>query len=272
MLEPVLERRRVRAVDRLLRESLRDGRLPRDLPGHPLRLLEPRLLRDDARDEPGALRLVRVEEAAGEDHVHRLRLADRAREPLRPARARDDPEPRLRLAEPRRLGRDDQVAAHRELVPAAETKAGDGTDERRPEPADRIPALHPPRIEHVHCGRVRQLADVRAGRERPLVAGEDDAANRLVAVQLLEPCDELLHERLRERVQLLGPVQPDDRDRVVLLDDDECVLGAHLSFDTNFRTAAWGSSVAIESASQSRAWLIVSCHARSFQKFRCCFA
>ena len=47
------------------------------------------------------------------------------------------------------------------------------------------------------------LADVRAGRERPLRSGEDDAADRLVAVELLEPRDQLLHERLGKRVQLL---------------------------------------------------------------------
>ena len=49
------------------------------------------------------------------------------------------------------------------------------------------------------------------------------------------------------------------------------LVGQDRPLSTNRRTAAWGSSVAIESASQSRAWLIVSCQARSFQKFRCCF-
>ena len=49
-------------------------------------------------------------------------------------------------------------------------------------------------------------------------------------------------------------------------------LLGHLFLSTKRLIAAFGSSVAIESASQSRAWLIVSCQARSFQKFKCCFA
>ncbi len=78
---------------------------------------------------------------------------------------------------------------------------------------------------------------------------------------------ELVHQLVGERVQRLGPVEQDDRDRAVALDLDQ----AHF-FSRNFSIAAFGSSVAIESASQSRAWLIVSCHAKSRQKFRCCFA
>ena len=81
--------------------------------------------------------------------------------------------------------------------------------------------------------------------------------------------DELLHQLVRERVQCIRTVQQDDRDRAVPLDEHEL---AHLFLSTKRLIAAFGSSVAIESASQSRAWLIVSCHARSFQKFRCCFA
>ena len=54
--------------------------------------------------------------------------------------------------------------------------------------------------------------------------GKDDAADRLVAVELLEPRDQLLHQRLGERVQLLGPVERDDRDRVVALDENQRLL------------------------------------------------
>ena len=81
--------------------------------------------------------------------------------------------------------------------------------------------------------------------------------------------DELVHQLVRKCVQLLRPVQQDDRDRRLALDQDE-LLG-HF-FSRNPLIAAFGSSVAIDSASQSRAWLIVSCQARSRQKFRCCFA
>ena len=91
----------------------------------------------------------------------------------------------------------------------------------------------------------------------------------VVGVQLLQRPDELVHQLVRERVQLLRPVQQHDRDRRLALDQDERV--GHF-FSRNPLIAAFGSSVAIDSASQSRAWLIVSCQARSRQKFSCCFA
>ena len=56
------------------------------------------------------------------------------------------------------------------------------------------------------------------------------------------------------------------RDRRLTLDEDD----AHSLPSTNFRTASCGSSVAIERASQSRAWLTVWCQARSRQKLSCC--
>ncbi len=207
------------------------------------------------------------EPPAAQDHVHRQRLADGAGQPLRAAGAGNDPEPGLGLAELRRLGGDDQVARHRELAAAAEAVARDGRDERRPEPADRVPALDSPLVVELDRGDLRQLADVGAGGEGTLGAAEHDRAHRPVSVELLERRHELVHQLVRERVQRVGPVEQDDGDRAVALDLDE----AHLR--SRKRSIAFrGSSVAIESASQSRAWLIVSCHAKSFQKFRCCFA
>ena len=43
----------------------------------------------------------------------------------------------------------------------------------------------------------------------------------VVAVELLEPLDELLHQLVGERVQLLRPVELDDGDGLVALDQDE---------------------------------------------------
>src|SRR5205814_9533807 len=105
--------------------------------------------------------------------VHRERLPDRSRQPLRAARTRDDPEAGLRLAEARRLGGDDQVARQRELAAAAEAVARDRGDERRPEVPDRVPALDPARVVALDRARARELADVGAGRERALGAAED---------------------------------------------------------------------------------------------------
>ena len=238
-----------------------------DLARDALRLLEPGLLGDDPGDEPGLQRFAGREAAAAQDHVHRQRLADGAGQPLRAAGAGDDPEAGLGLAELGRLGGDDQVAAHGELAATAEAEAGDGGDERRPEAADRVPALDATLVVEVDRAGLGQLADVGAGGEGALAAAEHDRAHRLVAVELSERRDELVHQLVGERVQRLGPVEQDDRDCAVALDLDQ----AHF-FSRNFSIAAFGSSVAIDSASQSRAWLIVSCHARSRQKLRCCFA
>src|SRR5690606_26501743 len=93
------ERGLVGAVDRLLRhhgDRERHGcnRLG-DLHGFGLQVGE----RHNARDEPDALGFLRAHVAAGEDHVHGLRLADLAHEALRAAGTRHDAELDLGLAE-----------------------------------------------------------------------------------------------------------------------------------------------------------------------------
>src|SRR5262249_9027807 len=135
-------------LDGLLRQPHRDGTLRRDLARDPLRLLEPRLFRDDARDEAAGPSLVRGEEATGEGDVHRPRPPAGPRESLRAARARHDAEVDLRLPELRGLRGDDQVARHRELAAAAEAIAGDGRNERRAQHPDRVPLVDAPvRVE-----------------------------------------------------------------------------------------------------------------------------
>src|SRR5205085_11262369 len=84
-----------------------------------------------------------------------------------------------------------------------------------------LPALDAPRRVHVDRGRARHLADVRAGGERALRAADDDAADGVVAIELLERGDELVHELARERVQLLRPVQEADPDLLVPLDEED---------------------------------------------------
>src|SRR5262249_11457025 len=130
-----------RLVDRVLRQPDGDRALRRDRARHALRLVEPRLARDDARNEPGAQRLVRRQEPAGENHVRREGLADGAGQPLGAAGAGHDPEVDLGLAELRGLRRHDQVARHRELATAAEAVAGDRRDERSAQRPDRVPPV-----------------------------------------------------------------------------------------------------------------------------------
>ncbi|MBV8480608.1 MAG: enoyl-CoA hydratase/isomerase family protein [Actinobacteria bacterium] len=219
-LDPGLERRLEGGVDRLLRQAHGDRPLRRDLAGDPFGLLEPRFRGGDARHEPVRERLARRQHAPGEDHVHGERLADGAREPLRAAGAGEHTEVDLGLAELRRLGRDDQVAEHRQLAAASETEAGHRRDDRRAHLADRVPSLESRALVERHRRSRRELVDVRPRREGAVPAGEDDRADLLVAVELRERLDDCVHQLARERVQLLGPVHAHDADPAVALDED----------------------------------------------------
>jgi hypothetical protein len=80
--------------------------------------------------QPDAERLRGVDQLAGQDQPHRLARTDHAREPLRAAAARDDPEVDLRLPQARGVRGDAQVAGQRQLAPAAEREAVDHRDHR----------------------------------------------------------------------------------------------------------------------------------------------
>ena len=80
-----------------------------------------------------------VQEATGENDVHRLRLSDRARKELCSAGAWHDAEPVSGWPN-YGLGGDDEIAGHGELA-AAEAIAGNRRDERRPHRSDRVPEV-----------------------------------------------------------------------------------------------------------------------------------
>ena len=127
---PCGQRRVVGLVDRPLRRRHGERRHRRDLRGERERLLEGRLRGHDPRDQAEPLGLARVERASGQDQLHRPRLADRAGQPLRAARAGHHPDPDLGLAELRVLAGDDHVAGHRELAAAAEGEPAHRGDQR----------------------------------------------------------------------------------------------------------------------------------------------
>ena len=139
-------------------------------------------------DEAEPLGLLGVDAAAGEHQLHRALLADHAREPLGAAAAGNDPERDLGLAELGRLGGDDQVAEQRELAAAAEREARDRRDQRRPAVAAR-------RRQNAAAGwnsaswkvALGERADVGAGREHLVGAGDHDAADLGVGVERPRP-------------------------------------------------------------------------------------
>src|SRR5262249_35805758 len=93
---------------------------------------ELRLVRrvQDATHEPEALGRLVIEELAVRHQLDRLRLADRAREALRTARARQDAERDLgQAALARALAREAQVGRERDLEPAADTVTAERRDD-----------------------------------------------------------------------------------------------------------------------------------------------
>ncbi len=157
----------------------------------------------DLLDEPPGVGRLGVDELAGQVEEHRAARADEARQPLCAAAARDQPELDLGLAERRVVGADADVAAHRELEPAAEAEAADRGDERRPrrvhpvaellDPARRAALGVPPPTP---LAQRRELLDVRAGDERPLArAAQHDRADAVVGVERVDLRLELLEER-----------------------------------------------------------------------------
>jgi hypothetical protein len=104
---------------------------------------------------------------------------------LRAPGSREDAEVRLGLPELRALGGDDEVAGHGQLAAAAQAVARDCGDDRRPDLPDRIPLVDPSAEVELEVSRVGKLVDVGAGREGLVVPRKDDAADRVVVVQVL---------------------------------------------------------------------------------------
>ena len=86
--------------------------------------------RDDLGEEADRVRLLGVEDPAGEDDVERPALADDARQALRAAVDERDAPAALGEAEPRVRVADAQVAPQRELEAAGEAPAADRGDRR----------------------------------------------------------------------------------------------------------------------------------------------
>ena len=224
---PSDKRRLERAVDALLRDHQRDQRHAGDRFGGLHRLVHQARRRHHARDETRAFRLRGIHHAAGEIEIHRLRLADRARQALRAADARNDAELDLGLAELRVVRRDDHVAHHRELAAAAERKARDRRDHRLAHPRHAIPVAGEIALEGVHVGLALHLLDVGAGRERLLAAGQDHAGDLLVRLERVDRGGQFLVEPGVERIERLRPVEADDADPAFGFDDDGFV--AHVT-------------------------------------------
>src|SRR6266516_649986 len=182
-------------------------------------MLEDRVV--DAVDETEPERLLRVDRPAGQDQLLRHSQTTDAREPLRAAPARNDPEIDLGLAEPRRRSGVPKIAGERELAAAPEREAVDRGDRRLRHRLEQAPALvtESTPLLGLLDREAAHVLDVCSRDERLLArAGEDDDPRFGVARQFEQPAAQLLEGRPVERVHRLRPVDRDDRDPVLALD------------------------------------------------------
>jgi hypothetical protein len=118
------------------------------------------------------------------------------------------------------LGGDPQVAARRELEPAADTKAANRGDHRVPATGDRIQrgmgALGIAARPLDRAAVLSELRNVGADRERPLAgAGDDHAAQRPIGIKLGEHLAQPVPHGVIDGVQLVRPIERDPGDLAV---------------------------------------------------------
>ena len=179
---------------------------------------------------PDPVRLVGGDRVADQVHLERLGLAHQPRQPLRAAEAGDDPEVDLGLAEGGRLGRDAEVARHRQLAAAAERDRVDRRDR------DRATTAPSPRMKRVRRTRAARAPSARASifvnslMSAPAREGEDVRGGDHQRAQLARRprSQSSLSSRItcgRERVRG-RPVEPDDRDVAARLEQHRLPLVA----------------------------------------------
>jgi hypothetical protein len=178
--DPLRQSRLEGAIDRFLGHEDRRKRHGGDRRSRLQRLGKKIGGRNDPRHEAGAFRLLGPHHPAGEHQIHRLGLADRARQPLGAARAGNDAKLDLRLTESRGVRRQDEIAHHCELTAAAERKACDGGDDRLSRTRHRVPAADKVVEEGVDETLIAHLLDVGARRKSLLGACQHYAADAVI--------------------------------------------------------------------------------------------
>ena len=207
-LDPVPQPELLALAHDLLRRLHRHAAEPRDLRrrrhGPVDALLGPVVA---PRREPPPLCRRAVDEPPRQHHLHRLALADRARQPLAPACARYRAERDLRLSELRGRGAVYDVGHHGQLAPAAERKAVHGRDQRlRERSRDVRPRLDEVGAVRLPEGQRRHFRDIGAGGEGFVRARQDDGADGGALRVGCQSAVEVREERGGESVELFGAV------------------------------------------------------------------
>ena len=145
--------------------------------------------RDDFVNESDAISFLRADDFSGENELERAASADKSRQTLRSATARDYSQFHFRLTELRVLRSDSNRACHRGFATATKRKAIHGRDHGLAEIFNQIEDILSKRARFLSFdgADLRELVDVGASDER-FVAGssQDHAAHGGVILRILE--------------------------------------------------------------------------------------
>ena len=223
--DPLVQGRVVGRVDGLLRHG--HGRLGevRNLLGDLDGVVDELGVREDAGNEAVGEGLLGGDGFPGEDHVHGLGLADQAGQALGPAGARNGPELDFGLAKLGRLARQDHVAYHGELAPAAKGPAADSRNDGLADVGDGGPGGQ--HVGDIGLGEAAalHLLDVGPSRKGPVGARQNHRTDRAVGVKGPGRRRQLGGQGIAQGVQGLGSIEPNQAHAVGrALDQDVLVV------------------------------------------------
>src|SRR5712692_10343340 len=208
--EGLIDRRLDPVVDGFDDQARGHGRTPGDLTRERLRLAERLALLGEPVDQPERQTLRRRYLGAEDHELEGLGAADQPRHALRAAVPGDDAEARLRLAHPRRLLEQAEVAGHGDLATTAERVPVERGDHRLGKALDRAQDGIAEADERVDVAAAERRAEIGAGTEN-LVPGarDDDRADAVIGHEGDQRGREVLHELFADGVGR-GPVERDD--------------------------------------------------------------
>src|SRR5579885_611850 len=157
---------------------------------------------------------------AGQNHLHGFVFADRASQALRSAGTGDDTDIDFGLAELSAFRSDDDVACHHELATTAKRVAANRGNNRLLHFPDFVPGGESVFEHDAYRRLVRHLADISTSGEGALSAREDNNANAILFVKILERHNELFHKLVTEGVQHLWTIEGDDTNGAITISQD----------------------------------------------------
>ena len=166
--------------------------------------------RDDFGDQTEGARLIGAQAPVRDHPLERLRVSEQPVYEPRPAGVGNEPDPDEPRNEGRRVGGDPDVARTGEREPRTGDGAVDRGDDRLFERADRpnVRVVRPLERLADAAGQLGELLQILTRAEAAAGAGDDDCAHLRVGC-FLECSSESAVKRTVERVEDLGPVEPD---------------------------------------------------------------